>query len=92
VFDNIFVECLWRTVKVEEVYLHEYETVAEARAGLGRYFEFYNFERLHQSLSYRAPVEVYGVAAGSAVALRAPSEPAALYAVADSPKKSPVLV
>jgi len=41
VFDNIFVECLWRTVKLEEVCLHEYEAVAEARAGLGWYFEFY---------------------------------------------------
>jgi len=78
VFDNIFVERLWRTVKVEQVYLRDYQTVAEARSGLGRYFAFYNHERLHQALGYRTPAEVYGVAAGPAVALRAPSVPAAL--------------
>ncbi len=78
VFDNIFVERLWRTVKVEEVYLRDYQTVSETRSSLGRYFAFYNHERLHQALGYRTPVEVYGVAAGPAVALRAPSVPAAL--------------
>jgi len=78
VFDNIFVERLWRTVKVEEVYLRDYQTVAEARSGLGRYFAFYNYDRLHQALGYRTPAEVYGVAAGPAVALRAPFAPAAL--------------
>ena len=78
VFDNIFVERLWRTVKVEEVYLRDYQTVAEARSGLGRYFAFYNHERLHQALGYRTPAEVYGKAAGPTVALRAPSVPAAL--------------
>ena len=78
VFDNIFVERLWRTVKVEEVYLRDYQTVAEAVLSLGRYFTFYNHERLHEALGYRTPAEVYGVAAGSPVALRAPSVPAAL--------------
>ena len=78
VFDNIFVERLWRTVKVEEVYLRDYQTVSEARSSLGRYFAFYNHERLHQALGYRTPAEVYGIAAGPAVALRAPSVPAAL--------------
>jgi putative transposase len=78
VFDNIFVERLWRTVKVEEVYLRDYQTVAGARSSLGRYFAFYNHERLHQALGYRTPAEVYGMAAGPAVALRAPSVPAAL--------------
>jgi len=92
VFDNIFVERLWRTVKVEEVYLHDYQTVAEARLGLGRYFDLYNFERPHQSLGYQTPAEVYGVAAGSAVALRAPSEPAGLGTVTNPPKKSVILV
>ena len=77
-FDNIFVEHLWRTVKVEEVYLRDYQTVAEAALSLSRYFEFYNHERLHQALGYRAPAEVYAVAAGHPVALRAPSVPAAL--------------
>ncbi len=57
--DNIFVERLWRTVKYEEVYLKSYETVAEAREGLAGYFHFYNTERLHESLGYRTPREVY---------------------------------
>ncbi len=59
VFDNIFIERLWRTVKYEEVYIHSYETVREAREGLERYFRFYNTERLHESLGYRTPEEVY---------------------------------
>lgn len=53
--DNIFVERLWRSVKYEEVYLHAYESVTEARAGLARYFEFYNRERPHQALGYQTP-------------------------------------
>jgi len=56
---NIFVERLWRTVKYEEVYLHDYQTVREARNGLGRYFCFYNTERLQETLGYRTPHEVY---------------------------------
>lgn len=59
VYDNIFVERLWRSVKYEEVYLKDYEGVREAREGLGRYFEFYNGNRPHQSLGYRTPREVY---------------------------------
>jgi putative transposase len=78
VFDNIFSERLWRTVKVEEVYLRDYQTVAEARYNLNRYFEFYNNQRLHQSLGYSTPAKVYGVAVGTPVALRAPSVPTAL--------------
>jgi putative transposase len=73
VFDNIFSERLWRTVKVEEVYLRDYQTVTEARFNLGRYFEFYNNQRLHEALGYRTPAEVYGAAVGTPVALRAPS-------------------
>jgi putative transposase len=57
--DNIFVERLWRSVKYEEVYLKSYETVREARESLARYFHRYNTERLHQSLGYRTPQEVY---------------------------------
>jgi len=57
--DNIFTERLWRTVKYEEVYLHEYDGPRAARRGLSGYFEFYNQERLHQSLGYRTPAEVY---------------------------------
>jgi hypothetical protein len=59
VYDNIFVERLWRTVKYEEVYLHQYTTVSEARRSLERYFRFYNMERLHEALGYRTPYEVY---------------------------------
>ena len=58
-FDNIFVERLWRTVKYEDVYLHNYASIGEARKGLGRYFNFYNKERLHSSLGQRPPAEVY---------------------------------
>ena len=48
--DNVFVERLWRSVKYEEVYLHAYESVAQARGRIGRYFEFYNQARKHQTL------------------------------------------
>ena len=57
--DNIFTERLWRTVKYEEVYLHEYLSPREARQALTRYFTFYNHERLHQALDYQTPAEVY---------------------------------
>lgn len=59
VFDNIFIERLWRTVKYEEVYTHSYESIAEAKSSLRRYFHFYNTERLHMSLGYRTPHEMY---------------------------------
>jgi putative transposase len=58
-FDNIFVERLWRSVKYEEVYLHQYVTVFEARRNLEKYFQFYNTERIHESLGYQTPYEVY---------------------------------
>jgi putative transposase len=61
--DNIFIERLWRSVKYEEVYLHDYETVPQAIAGLGRYFKFYNRERLHQSLDYKTPEIIYRLTA-----------------------------
>jgi len=57
--DNIFVERLWRSVKYEEVYLKDYQTVSEARSSLKQYFQFYNHERYHQSLDYKTPVAVY---------------------------------
>lgn len=58
-FDNIFTERLWRTVKYEEVYLHDYDSYAEARASLTHYFHIYNHERLHSALNYRTPAEIY---------------------------------
>ena len=57
--DNIFTERLWRSVKYEEVYLHDYENPRQARQGLTAYFEFYNNERPHQSLGYQTPAMVY---------------------------------
>lgn len=59
VFDNILVERLWRTVKYEDLYLKDYETVRGLRRGLEDYFKFYCFERFHQSLDYRTPWDVY---------------------------------
>jgi putative transposase len=57
--DNVFVERLWRSVKYECVYLYDWSSPVEARAGLSEYFRFYNQERLHQSLGYKTPSEVY---------------------------------
>jgi putative transposase len=57
--DNIFVERLWRSLKYEEVYLNAYATVAEAKAGIGAWLDFYNAERQHQSLGYRTPRQIY---------------------------------
>jgi len=68
--DNVFIERLWRSVKYEEVYLRAYANGSEARAGLTRYFRFYNARRTHQTLDYRTPDDVYcsGLAAAAAVA------------------------
>jgi putative transposase len=57
--DNIFTERLWRTVKYEEVYIHDYTSPCEARQALSRYFEFDNHERPHQALDYLTPAQVY---------------------------------
>jgi putative transposase len=59
--DNIFTERLWRTVKYEEVYLHEYASPKEAYRSLSQYIYFYNYERPHQALDYQAPAQVYRV-------------------------------
>lgn len=57
--DNIFVERLWRSLKYEDVYLHDYATLLEARVGMGAWFRFYNARRPHQALDNRTPTEVY---------------------------------
>jgi len=89
VFDNIYQERLWRTVKYEEVFLNDYCGIRDAWFGLSRYFAFYCERRPHQALGYNTPAEVYwGLSgcdqggaemrpvAGTPVALRAPSVPA----------------
>ena len=57
--DNVFVERLWRSVKQEEVYLHDYRDLSEAKDRLSAYFQWYNQERLHQSLEYNTPESIY---------------------------------
>jgi putative transposase len=57
--DNIFTERLWRTIKYENVFIRGYESMVEARTGLMEYIDFYNDERIHASLSYRIPSDVY---------------------------------
>jgi putative transposase len=57
--DNVFVERLWRTIKYEEVYLHAYESVPEARAAIARYLTFYNARRPHSSLDRQTPDQAY---------------------------------
>ncbi len=59
VFDNIFVERLWRTVKYEDIYIKEYATVPALFTGLSDYFDLYNYERPHQSLDYSTPADVH---------------------------------
>jgi putative transposase len=66
--DNVFVERLWKSVKYEEVYLKAYDSVAEARASLGRYFDFYNRQRPHSSLDRKTPNEAYFTSLPLAVA------------------------
>jgi len=64
--DNIFTERLWRSLKYENVYPNDYQTVPEARTGIGTYFNLYNTVRLHQSLGYMTPYEMYyGIECGN---------------------------
>ena len=57
--DNILVERLWRTLQYEDIYLKDYPTIPALHSGLGDYFYFYAYQRLHQSLDYRTPAEIY---------------------------------
>ena len=57
--DNVFVECFWRTIKYEEVYLRAHASVSEARASIGRYLAFYNTRRPHSSLDGKTPDQAY---------------------------------
>lgn len=58
--DNVFIERLWRSVKCECVYLQSFETGTELRAGLGRWFAYYNHHRPHSALAGKTPAEAYG--------------------------------
>jgi len=58
-FDNIFIERLWRSLKYENIYINDYQTVRDARQGIDAYFVLYNTERLHQTLGYITPAELY---------------------------------
>ena len=60
--DNVFVERLWRTVKYECIYLHDYATPRALEAGLAGFFLFYNDERLHAALDYLTPAAIYAAA------------------------------
>ena len=57
--DNIFVERLWRSLKYEEVFLHAYDDMCEAKAGIGAYLDFFNHGRQHQALGYETPGSSY---------------------------------
>lgn len=66
--DNIFVERLWRSLKYEEVYLHAYDSPAEARSKIGAYMDFYSTQRPHQTLGYQTPLAFYQTAMTTAAA------------------------
>jgi putative transposase len=72
--DNVFIERLWRSVKYEEVYLREYQTMGALAAGLEAYFWFYCHERPHQALGNRTPAAVYALAANRELPSEAPTE------------------
>ena len=76
VFDNIFVERLWRNVKYEDVYLNGYATMGELLIGLTKYFAFYNAERMHHSLGNQTPDAVYasGIGGGALILDKYPRE------------------
>ena len=57
--DNVFIERLWRSVKYEDIYIKDYQSVAALEVGLESYFRLYNYSRPHQSLAYATPAEVY---------------------------------
>lgn len=57
--DNVRIERLWRSLKYEDVFIHDYQSVSELKEGLGKYIQFYNTGRIHEGLNYRTPEEVY---------------------------------
>jgi putative transposase len=77
--DNVFVERLWRSLKYEEVYLHAYASVSEAKSGIGAWLHFYNEERPHQTHDYRTPRQVYETGGYVDDRLRRPAAPSTTY-------------
>jgi putative transposase len=57
--DNIMIERLWRSLKYEDIYINHYETVSDLQKGVSSYFDIYNHDRLHQSLGYKTPFQVF---------------------------------
>ena len=57
--DNVYIERFWRTLKYEDIHLRQYESLKECREGISNFIEFYNTQRIHQSLGYRTPDELY---------------------------------
>lgn len=57
--DNVYIERLWRTLKYENIFLHDYQSVKELKRGIDKFFDFYNNERFHQSLNYKTPDDIY---------------------------------
>ena len=57
--DNVFIERVWRSLKYEDVYLHDYATLDDAHTGISKWIRFYNVRRPHQSLDNRTPMDVY---------------------------------
>ena len=94
--DNIFVERLWRSLKYEEVYLNAYASVAEAKAGIGAWLDFYNEERQHQSLGYRTPRQIYEeglwICGRSALPTGSACSPSPTYPQAPQPTKDLILM
>ena len=63
--DNVYIERVWRTLKYENIFLYDYETVKKLRKGIDRFFKFYNEERFHQNLNYKVPDDIYFQSASS---------------------------
>ena len=57
--DNVYIEKLWRTIKYENIYLMEYDSINSLNIGLDNFIKFYNYKRLHQSLNYNTPYYIY---------------------------------
>lgn len=59
--DNVIIERFWRTIKHEHILLYSFEDLREARLSIEKFITLYNHKRLHQSLEYKTPAEIYGI-------------------------------